>query len=584
MSRPSIESERVEPTPYELYIRLNQLTALWPEAPGRWVGEVVAACGFQAAELTLRLMEDALADGRAEAFPEERVARYAEHLVKGVEITCRLLREVGAPPPAVCVSGDEARRTAPSPGFAVLTRLNGEQLDALSGRLLLATAGLHFGVGIEQQLRAARRGQGLVNLGEERHGATAIMDYRCVVSPEAVRGLREPTPFGTEDHLFSTAHQITECWLKIALHYLDQTRVLAERGRWSAAADVLAHACDVLPLAIHAGQLLDQMVLVDYHPLRVRLRDGSGAQSRAARALGPAVQAAAAILWTALERDHLRVLDVLQRPNEHLEPYRFLTRLKLAGKLLQSFLFHHYTLVLGVLGTHSLGSLGYEMRELADRAVQPIFPEINQAHHDYVMLTNFEHGDSSGSIVYENELNHGWNPYLVLEQPSACSRQVVEARVLAYFRAIESRNAEEWVNLFEPLRGQLHDVPGTRPYFGQRRLRVFINGMFRAFREMRAVCSPPRIDRNTASVDWHFDAVSYHGVSTVLSGREEFLFDDEGFILVAVAHWQPAVVARQWQDEAREQPADATAVRPESYIASLLPHPTQVSARKNARG
>jgi cytochrome c553 len=147
---------------------------------------------------------------------------------------------------------------------------------------------------------------------------------------------------------------------------LEETRVLAEGGRWSAAADALAHACDVLPLAIHAGQLLDQMVLVDYHPLRVRLRDGSGAQSRAARALGPAVHAAAGALWTALERDGLRVLDVLQRPNEHLEPYRFLTRLKLAGKLLQSFLFHHYTLVLGVLGTHSLGSLGYEMRELAD--------------------------------------------------------------------------------------------------------------------------------------------------------------------------------------------------------------------------
>ena len=189
MSRPSIESERVEPTPYELYIRLNQLTALWPEVPGRWVGEVVAACGFQAAELTLRLMEDALGDGRAEAFPEERVARYGEHLVKGVEITCRLLREAGAPPPAVCASEAEPRPTAPAPGFAVLTRLNREQLDAISGRLLLATAGLHFDVGIEQQLRTARRAQGLFNPGHERHGATATMDYRRVVSPEAVRGL-----------------------------------------------------------------------------------------------------------------------------------------------------------------------------------------------------------------------------------------------------------------------------------------------------------------------------------------------------------------------------------------------------------
>lgn len=64
MSRPSIESERLEPTPYERHIRLNQLTALWPKAPGRWMGEVIATCGFQAAELTLRLMEDALVRAR----------------------------------------------------------------------------------------------------------------------------------------------------------------------------------------------------------------------------------------------------------------------------------------------------------------------------------------------------------------------------------------------------------------------------------------------------------------------------------------------------------------------------------------
>jgi hypothetical protein len=43
----------------------------------------------------------------------------------------------------------------------------------------------------------------------------------------------------------------------------------------------------------------------------------------------------------------------------------------------QSFLFQHYLLTLGVLGTHSLGSLGYEIRELAEGAAQPLFPEIN---------------------------------------------------------------------------------------------------------------------------------------------------------------------------------------------------------------
>jgi hypothetical protein len=31
------------------------------------------------------------------------------------------------------------------------------------------------------------------------------------------------------------------------------------------------------------------------------------------------------------------------------------------------------------------------------------------------MLTNFEHGDGSGSIVYENELAYGYNPYVTPE-------------------------------------------------------------------------------------------------------------------------------------------------------------------------
>jgi hypothetical protein len=571
------EPVRAEPTPYELYIRLNELTALWPRVPGRWDGEVVAACGFQAAELTLRLIDDALGDARAEAFPQQRIARYAEHLVDGVEITCRLLRDLTAPPPALCAATGGAR-SAPSPGFLVLDRLQRQQRDAITGRLMLASASLHFEIGIESQLSSIPCGARPDRLehGGSRSDAPT-MDYLGVVSPDTAYGLRAAAPFGPEDHLFSTAHQITECWLNIAHHYVAEARVCAERSEWAAAADAMGNACDVLPLAIQAGQLLDQMVLADYHPLRVRLRDGSGAQSRAARQLRPAIHAAAQVLWGALDWGNLGLLTVLQSPQQHLEPYRYLTRLKSVGKLLQSFLFHHYTLVLGVLGTHSLGSLGYEMRELAERAVQPLFPEINEAHHDYVMLSNFEHGDSSGSMVYENELAHGWNPYVVSERSSACRREIVEARVAEYFRAIQERDADAWVDLFEPTRGQLHDVPGTRPYLGQRRLKVFINGMFRAFREMRAVCRAPDISGNEASVEWKFEAVSYHGVPTLLSGREEFLFDDQGRILRAVAHWQPASVARQWQDRARDQIAEATPRRAESYVASLAPQVSRVA-------
>jgi hypothetical protein len=535
-----------EPSPYELYIQLNPLVSAWPTGDDNWPGAIVAACGFQAAELTLRLIDDALGDVRPAAFREQRIARYVEHLVDGLELTCRLLGQ--APPPGPG-SADDPGQPIPSPGFAVIARLDARHVDHITSRLALACAGLPFRTGIEDQLCAARLEHGLPHLAGPGPGPDApVMDYTAVVAPDKVFGLREAVPCGPEDHLFSTAHQITECWLRIAHHYLDDASTLAEQRQWSAAADAMATACDALPLAIQAGQLLDLMVLADYHPLRVQLRDGSGAQSVAAQQLGPAVRAAARPLWTALDIDDLAVLDILERPTSHLGLYRYLCTLKTVGKRIQGFLFDHYLLALGVLGTHSLGSAGYEIRKLAERAAQPAFPEINQAHHDYVMLTNFQYGEQSGSIVYNNELAYGWNPYAATDAPHGCPRRLIEARVADYFRCIEERDAEGWVDLFEPIRGQLHDVLGTRPYLGQARLRVFINGMFNAFSEMRGTHSQPQITGNTASVEWHFDAVSYHGKPTSLNGWEEFHFSDDGFIVNAVAHWRPSHVARQWRD------------------------------------
>ncbi|HEY5374281.1 MAG TPA: hypothetical protein VIK01_11380, partial [Polyangiaceae bacterium] len=411
---------------------MAELEALWPRAPEARPGEVVLVCGFQAAELSLRLIDDALGDERVAAFAEQRVKRYVEHLVDGVELTCDLLRSIPAPPLAAQTRASD-RAPEHAPGFRVLGRVNSDLLDASTRRLLLATSHVPFQLGIEQQLERARRARGLAECGAAARSAeTPTLDYASIVAPESVRKLREPSPSGPEDHLFSTAHQITECWLNIVHHYLSAALSSAEAQRWNQVADALACANAVLPLVGEAGQLLDQMVLADYHPLRVRLRDGSGAQSSAARGLAPAVRRVGEALWAALAAVNLSVLDVLDRPSDHLELYRCLGALKTAGKLAQGFLFNHYLLTLGVLGTHSLGSLGYEIRELAERAAQPLLPEINQAHHDYVMLTNFEHGGRSGSIVYRNELAHGADPYHMPAPATprvACPRSIVEARV-----------------------------------------------------------------------------------------------------------------------------------------------------------
>ncbi len=542
---PRTHADSTGPLPYELYIRLDALSASWPNDADSWPGSVVACCGFQAAELSLRLIDDALSDARPAAFPQQRVARFVEHLVEGLALTCRLLQHCGPLEPAATITAGHA----PSPGFAVLSRLDSAHVEKITRQFALAGAGLPFRIGIEEQLAGARRHHRLPALGAA--GTTPgvpAMDYAAVVAPATAFALREPVPCGPEDHLFSTAHQITECWLRIAHHYLDEATAHAARKRWEAGTAALRYACDTLALAMKAGQLLDLMVLADYHPLRVRLRDGSGAQSKAMRQLRPAVRAAARPLWETLEAGGLGMLDILEQPAAHLELYGYLNVLKAAGKRIQEFLFEHYLLALGVLGTHSLGSAGYEIRKLAERAAQPIFPEINTLHHDYVMITNFRHGEAAGSIVRRNELAHGWNPYQPIDHPESCPRDIIEARIADYFRFIEQRNGDAWVELFDPVRGHVEDVPGTRPFLGQAHLRIFINGMFNAFSDLRATYSSPRIDGNSASVDWRFDAVSYNGQAVVFDGREDFHFADDGRIVRAVADWSPARVAQQWRD------------------------------------
>lgn len=548
-SRTSIRP--TQPVPYELYIRLDELVATWPKDCGSWPERIVACCGFQAAELSLRLIDDATRDTRRAAFPERRVDRFVGHIVDGIELTCGLLTQARQPEAALLLTGEGS---APSPGFAILDRVHRAHVDRITQRFAMASAGLPFDIGIESQLREARRRHRLASLGMPgKAAATAVLDYGAVVSPDAAFRLYEPVPCGPEDHLFSTAHQITECWLRIAHYYLDEAMTLARQRQWAAAADALTKACDTLPLAVAAGQLLDQMVLADYHPLRVRLRDGSGAQSEAARQLVPAVRAAAKPVWTMLEANGLCLLDVFDQPDININLYNYLCALKTVSKRVQSFLFNHYLLALGVLGAHSLGSYGYEIRTLAERAARPLFPEINEAHHDYVMLTNFLHGEASGSIVLRNELDHGSNPYAITDTLISCPPGVIERRVADYFRFLEERDADGWVSLFEPVRGQYHDVPGTRPYLGQAHLRVFINGMFNAFSELHGTHSPPRIEGNTASVDWRFEAVSYHGRKVTFDGHEEFLFDEDGRLLKAVADWSPSRVARQLRGESGTQ-------------------------------
>lgn len=330
-----------------------------------------------------------------------------------------------------------------------------------------------------------------------------VFDYAACVAPESIALLARRTPFGPEDHLFCTVHQIVECWLRIAHEHVEQTEHLAASPRAAAAVHYAAAAVHV---ATQAARLLDTMVLADYHLLRVRLRDGSGAQSQAAQNLPAAGRRLMACLQRNLGASRATLLEVLDSPAAHPGLHAMQAAIQDFARRCQAFLFEHYLLANTVLGMDNLGSLGFAVRVLGERALRPQLTDIDQAKHDLTILTNLRYGANDGCIVLENEL--AVQPGLYHHPPLACTpcaATLINDRVRQYFARIQARDAKGWTELFAP--GALFWGGTGRPYRGRPYIKIFIETLLAEFSGVRVGMSAIRIEGNRAQVDWCFDAV-----------------------------------------------------------------------------
>jgi hypothetical protein len=522
-----------ELAPYELYIKLQSLRDIWAEENQTWPDEIVLKAGYHAVEMCFRLVDGILEDSRPEAFAQRRLRRVVDLAADGLEFIHSCVATY--PPKGGPPTGATTCEVRPvSPGFRVLERMPRAEVRKIADRF--AGSPLPFRVGVEEQIAAACA---LHDLPTPTSASDLpVLDYRAVIQPDVVYALRDEPPHGPEDLLFRTTHQITECWLRVALHHVKQAVSETDEERWQEASQRLDHAAWAARLAVAAGQLLEMMSLADYHPLRVRLRDGSGAQSVAAHQLVGCP-----------DPRGISLCDVIDSPSDDLELYRYLCAVKAMAKVCQSFLFHHYMLVLDVLGTQTHGSLGYEVQQMAQRVIMPRIQEINQAQHELAMITNLRYAPTAGTVILADELATG-RDYTLKESSSKkesapCPGQLVQAQIDSYFRAIEDRDVEGWVNLFDPVRGTMIDLAGTRPFVGRGRLRVFITAMFQMFTRMRPTYSVSSISGNTAHVAWHFDVTSFLETQTEFSGIETFTFRSDGLVLRAEADWDPYSVAQR---------------------------------------
>jgi len=526
--RPPFEIE-----PYEQYIQLAYLEAGWPQA-GEWPPGVVIACGFQSVELLMILARDAMADDRPAARSNALLERIVEVLASAfLEIGKAL---PGSMPPKFART-DQARRYRSSMESVVKMMPSRHRLR-LSNVFAEAFGALGYRTGIEHVFTG------------ERYRSVPCLDYAALAAPDRMIDLQSRPLHGPEDRLFATVHQIAECWLTVVHLQLDLALELGKQGDWRRAAIHTRQASSAVALVTQVCRLLDTMVLSDYHCLRVQLRDGSGAQSLKARALSTAGRGLYNVLDRAMTAEGTTLMGVLDEPDKFLDFHDQQAALQDFGRRCQAFLFEHYLLALSILGADNLGSLGFPVFMLAERAAKPFFPDVNQIKHDYTIITNFRYARRSGAIILENELRANPDTYSNLPEleSSNCPPDVIRRVSHEYFTYIEKRDAAGWMSLFHP-EAWLLDAPEARPFKGTDRLRVFVDSMLDRLTDMRVTSLDISVRKNSSEIDWSFTAVAL-GIPVSFSGRESLRFATDGRILQATIHWNQAELSEQiWRSK-----------------------------------
>ena len=192
--------------------------------------------------------------------------------------------------------------------------------------------------------------------------------------------------------------------------------------------------------------------------MRVALRGASGGQSHQAHMLVYLAKDSFTAFLKLLEKKSKRISDVLEYPIDNVNLLSAVKHFERLERGLKNFFFQHFALSSGIIGSRSFGSIGHEVVSLADRFVQPIFKEIDDAKYELALKTNFQYGESAGILIHEKE-----EITAIPEESLLSNHDVVNGAIDGYFEAISNFDSEKWIQLFSE-DGYIEDPVGTRPY------------------------------------------------------------------------------------------------------------------------
>jgi tryptophan 2,3-dioxygenase len=218
-------------------------------------------------------------------------------------------------------------------------------------------------------------------------------DYERYLRTDELLALQKTAEDWThrDELLFTTVHQTSELWLKLAATEVEEAARLLDGGELAPAIRLLGRAVLALEYVMTSLAMLEKMSPWEYQQIRVVLGHGSGFDSPGFRAVAAATRHAGRAFTEQVAAAGLSLVELYQRGREFEQLYQLAEALTDWDERIWIWRFRHYATVARHLGEDTKGTQGTPVAVLGKLIAQRQLPEL--WHARATLVERFDAGE-----------------------------------------------------------------------------------------------------------------------------------------------------------------------------------------------
>jgi tryptophan 2,3-dioxygenase len=223
-------------------------------------------------------------------------------------------------------------------------------------------------------------------------------DYERYLRTDELLAL-QPAPESSahrDELLFTTVHQSSELWLKLAWREVEEATRLVEAENLTAAVRLLHRGTLCLQYVATPLDMLEQMSPWEYQVVRGQLGHGSGFDSPGFREIRRVSPLLGQAYSSVLRKRGLALVDVYVHAREHEELYQLAEALIDWDERLTLWRMRHYKVVARIIGDAVVGTQGTPVELLGGLIKQKLYPELWEVRNALTQLANEQGVEGAG--------------------------------------------------------------------------------------------------------------------------------------------------------------------------------------------